>query len=549
MSLQPHVVGPIPEETVRVAQAAFPKGNPYMVVREVLGSIYEDEQFVALFPAVGQHAAAPWRLALVTALQYAEGLSDEQAANAVRSRIDWKYVLGLPLEDAGFDASVLCEFRARLLAGSAEAVLLETLLQRCREHGVLKARGKQRTDSTHVLAAIRVLHRLECVGETMRHALNALAVVRPDWLRTWVPVLWYDRYARPFADYHLPAAREARYALAEEIGADGFALLQVVYAAETPGWVREVPAVQVLRQVWLQQFYAPVEHVRWRSAEDLPPSALLISTPYDPEARYSKKRDTNWTGYKVHLTETCDLDTPHLLTNVETTPATTPDFEMTGKIQEHLARRDLLPSEHYLDTGYLSIEQVVASRTTYGVDLVGPVPDETSWQAQAGEGFATACFALDWDARRATCPQGQQSLQWLERIDHRGHAVIHIKFAKAACQACSVRERCTHAASEPRSLMIRDREHFAALQAARQRQTTEMFKHRYAARAGVEGTISQGVRVGDLRRARYTGLAKTRLQHLLAATGMNLLRLGEWFEGTPRGRTRISPFVALAAAA
>ncbi len=485
----------------------------------------------------------------MTALQYAEGLSDEQAANAVRGRIDWKYVLGLQLEDAGFDASVLCEFRARLLAGSAEAVLLETLLLRCREHGVLKARGKQRTDSTDVLAAIRVWHRLECVGETMRHALNALAVVGPDWPRTWVPAMWYDRYARPFADYHLPAARQARYVLAEEIGADGFQLLQVASAAETPRWGREVPAVQVLRPVWLQQFYAPAARVRWRGAEDLPPSARLISTLYDPEARYSKKRDTVWTGYKVHLTETCDLDAPHLLTNVETTPATTPDFEMTGKIQHHLASRNLLPREHYLDAGYMSAEHLVTSQTAYGVDLVGPVPDETSWQAQAGEGFATARFAVDWEARRATCPQGPPSTQWLERIDHRGHAVIHIKFAKAACQACPVRERCTHAVGEPRSLMIRDREHFAALHAARQRQTTQAFKGQYAARAGVEGTISQGVRIGDLRRARYIGLAKTRLQPLLAATGVNVLRLGEWFEDKPPGRTRTSPFVALAPAA
>jgi transposase len=383
----------------------------------------------------------------------------------------------------------------------------------------------------------------------MRHALNVLAVVAPDWLRSWVPALWYDRYARPFADYHLPAAREARYALAEEIGADGFQLLQRAYAAETPGWVRAVPAVQVLRQVWLQQFYAPAERVRWRSAEDLPPGALLISTPYDPEARYNTKRDTNWTGYKVHLTETCDLDTPHLLTNVETTPATTPDFELTEQIQEHLAHRDLLPSAHYLDTGYMSVEQVVTSQKQYGIDLVGPVPDETTWQAQAGEGFATACFSMDWEARRATCPQGQQSRQWLERIDHRGHAVIHIKFAKAACQACPVRAHCTHAATEPHSLMIRDREHFAALQTARERQTTETFRQQYATRAGVEGTISQGVRVGDLRRARYIGLAKTRLQHLLTATGLNLLRLGEWLEGAPCGRTRTSPFVALAAAA
>jgi transposase len=549
MSLQPQTFSPIPEETRRVAEAAFPKGSPYLRVHAVLGSIYADEQFATLYPACGQHAEAPWRLALTTVLQFAEGLSDQQAADAVRSRIDWKYVLALPLEDPGFDASVLCEFRARLLAGSAETWLLDTLLSRCREHGFLKVRGKQRTDSTQVLAAIRILHRLECVGETMRQALNALAVVGPDWLRAWVPDVWYDRYARAFTDYRLPAGRDERYTLAEVIGADGFYLLGMAYAPRTPAWVREVPAIQVLRQVWLQQFYAPAERVRWRSAEDLPPAALLICTPYDPEARYSKKRDTVWTGYKVHLTETCDAETPHLLTNVETTLATTADFELTEPIQAHLAGRDLLPSEHYVDAGYMSIEHVVRSQRDHGIDLVGPVPDETSWQAQAQEGFATASFAVDWEAKRATCPQGQHSSLWLERTDHRGHGVVHIKFAKAACQACPVRTHCTHAASEPRSLMIRDREHFAALQAARQRQTTDTFKAQYTARAGVEGTISQAVRTGAMRRARYLGLAKTRLEHLLMATGLNVLRLGTWLSDQPRPRGRPSPFVVLGAAA
>lgn len=548
MSLHPEVIGPVPEDTVRVARAAFPKGNTYLRLRDTLGSIFGDDAFVALFPTRGQPAAAPWRLALVTVLQFAEGLPDRQAADAVRSRIDWKYALGLRLDDPGFDASVLSEFRARLLAGGAETLLLDTLLSHCRAQGWLKARGRQRTDSTHVLAAIRVLNRLECVGETLRHALNALAVVAPDWLRGWVPSAWFDRYGQPFAEYHLPPGRAERYTLAEAIGTDGFRLLAAIYDPRAPAWVREVPAVQVLRRVWVQQFYAPAPTARWRSAEDLPPAAVLISTPYDPEARYGKKRDTEWTGYKVHLTETCDADTPSLITNVETTATTTSDFELVEPIQEHLAARDVLPGEHFLDAGYMGADQLVTSRTEHGVDLIGPMPAETSWQAKAQQGFASTCFLMDWEARRATCPQGQQSTQWLERRDHRGHAVVHIKFARAACQACPVRTQCTQSASEARTLMIRDRAHYEALQAARQRQTTEAFRRHYAARAGVEGTISQGVRVADLRRARYVGLAKTRLQHLLTATGLNVLRLGAWLGERPRAGTRRSPFAALAAA-
>ena len=521
-----------------------------MRLRDTLGSIYTDDAFAALFPTRGQPAEAPWRLALVTVMQFTEGLPDRQAADAVRGRIDWKYALGLALDDPGFDASVLSEFRTRLVAGGAEELLLDTLLARFREQGLLKARGRQRTDSTHVLAAIRVLNRLECVGETLRHALNALATVAPAGLRAWVPAVWFDRYGRPFADYRLPPGRAERYALAEGMGADGFRLLTAVYDPGAPAWLREVAAVQTLRRIWVQQFYAPVDGgaVRWRSADDLPPVPALISSPYDPEARYGKKRDTEWTGYKVHLSETCDSTTPHVITNVETALATTTDFAMTGTIHDHLAARDLLPAEHYLDAGYLTADHLVTSRAAHGIDLIGPVPGDNSWQAKAQQGFDAACFALDWDARQATCPGGRTSAQWMERQDRHGHAVVHIRFARADCQACPLRQSCTQAATEPRALMIRAREQYEALQAVRQRQTTETFKRQYAARAGIEGTTVQGVQDSDLRRARYVGLAKTHLQHVLTAAGLNVLRVGAWLDERPLAPTRRSSFAALGAA-
>ncbi len=216
----------------------------------------------------------------------------------MRGRIDWKYALALDLTDDGFDASVLSEFRRRLIAGNAELLLFETLLTLFREQGLLTTRGRQRTDATHVLAAVQSLTRLECVGETLRQTLNTLATVAPDWLRAWVPSVWFDRYSRRFDEYRLPPSKPARYALAEQIGADGHHLLLAVYHGTAPRWLREVPAVQVLRRVWGQQFYAAVpEHpVRWRTAEDVPPAPLLVSSPYDPDARYGKKRDTEWTG-------------------------------------------------------------------------------------------------------------------------------------------------------------------------------------------------------------------------------------------------------------
>jgi transposase len=250
--LRPQPMLPIPEETARVARAAFPKGHPYLALADTLGDLFADEQFAALFPQRGQPALAPWRLALATILQFAEGLSDVQAANAVRSRIDWKYLLRLDLTDAGFDASVLCEFRGRLVAGEAEDLLLDTLLTWCRERGLLKARGKQRTDSTHVLAAVRALNRLELVSEAMRHALDSLAVAHPVWLRASARAEWAERYERRAEDARLPKSKEGREGRALAVGCDGVALLATIRGGHAPPWLRELPAVETLRRVWVQ---------------------------------------------------------------------------------------------------------------------------------------------------------------------------------------------------------------------------------------------------------------------------------------------------------
>ena len=178
--LKPSPIEPVPEGTARVAKAAFRKGKPLLKLRDELGAIFAGADFADLYPRSGQPALAPWRLALITVSQFREDLSDRAAAEAVRARIDWKYLLGLELTDPGFDATVVCEFRSRLIDGGAEGVLLERLLDRCKSLGLLKARGRQRTDSTHVLARARATVRLGCATEARRHALNSLAVVAPE---------------------------------------------------------------------------------------------------------------------------------------------------------------------------------------------------------------------------------------------------------------------------------------------------------------------------------------------------------------------------------
>jgi transposase len=549
MSMHPKSIEPVPAETARIARAAFPKGNSYLRLRDELGSLYTDEAFADLFPTHGQPAEAPWRLAVITVLQFAEVLSDRQAAEAVRARLDWKYLLGLPVEDPGFDASVLCEFRARLLEGGAEQRLLDVLLERFREHGLVKARGRQRTDSTHVLSAVRALNRLQCVGETLRHALNSLAVAAPDWLQPRIRPEWLERYAHQLDEYRLPKKEAERVALAVLIGVDGFELLEAVYAPEAPDWLRELPAVETLRRVWLQQYdAAETGPVRWRSSADLPPAHLLINSPYDPEARYGAKRDLTWVGYKTHLTETCDPDQPELVTHVETTPATTHDGQVVEAIHADLAQKDLLPSEHIVDTGYVDSDLLVSSRSRYDVELLGPVMGDTSWQARETTGFDLSAFRVDWAARIVTCPEGHTSVKWCPTHDRHGNDVIHIEFATADCRRCPSRSRCTRAATEPREMGLRPQAQQEALWAARQRQTTAAFKAEYARRAGVEGTLSQVIHVCGLRRAKYIGLAKTRLQHIITAAALNVVRAGAWLAGFPRAQTRQAPFVVLALA-
>ncbi len=548
MSLQPHAIDPVPEETARIARAAYPRGNVYMQLRDELGTIYQDQAFAHLFSPCGKPALAPWRLLLVCLLQFAEGLSDRQAADAVRGRLDWKYLLGLEMTDPGFDASVLCDFRTRLLEGGAEQQVLQLLLDTAMKRGWLKAHGKQRTDSTHVLGAIRALSRLETVGETMRATLNVLATVAPDWLRSHLSSDWFDRYEHRCEAYRLPKGKVERKQYAEVIGADGKHLLSAIYDTNAPQWLREIPMVQILRQVWVQQYYATEEALmQWREDGDLPPGALLIHSPYDAEARLSVKRDILWAGYKVHLTETCDDETPHLITHVETTAATTYDGAVTETIQTALSAKGLLPEEHIVDSGYIDAELIVTSQKRHGLTLLGPVPADTSWQAQAATGFDAPQFHVDWEHQKVTCPVGKTNRCWTCTHDRHGKDVVHIKFDPVDCRTCPCRLLCTQAKSGGRMLTLRpDSQHHAALQQARERQHTQDFKERYAKRAGIEGTIAQGVHSFDLRRSRYIGLTKTRLQHILIASALNVVRIGAWLMERPRAQTRTSRFARLA---
>ncbi|MEU9891881.1 IS1182 family transposase [Sphaerisporangium sp. NPDC051011] len=545
MSMRPESFMQIPEATRRVAAAAFPKGTMCMRLRDALGRLFSDEEFADLYPGDGQPAQSPGRLALAVVLQYAEGLSDRQAADAVRGRLDWKYALAMELEDPGFDFSVFSEFRDRVIGGSAEERVLELLLERLWQARLLRAGGRARTDSTHVLSAARTLNRLELVVEAMRAALNALAVAAPSWLSPLIGQEWCERYDQRADSYRLPKGEQARADYASVVGGDGYVLLEAVYHVDSPLWLRQVEAVQTLRLCWIQQYYRDHDGVRLREQKDLPVGRDRLASPYDTDARYAVKRGSGWTGYKVHLTETCEPDRPHLVTHVATTPAPVDDSEVTLLVQESLERRGVLPDEHAVDSAYVSAEHIVTARDRFGIELLGPVSADTSWQTKDGDAFQTADFLVNWDEGQVTCPQGHTSLSMAAQRSGTGHPVIKVNFSQAHCTPCPVRAQCTKSATASRKLTLRPREQHQALAHARALQRTEQWQRRYQVRAGAEGTISQAVRGHGQRRSRYIGLAKTHLQSVLTATAINLVRVDAWLTETPLGRTRTSRFIRL----
>jgi transposase len=566
VSLQPSAIPPVPEQTAAVARAAFRKPPLCVHLRDELGTLYADADFAALFPARGQPALPPWRLAVVTVLQFLEGLSDRQAADAVRARIDWKYALSLDLADSGFDYSVLSEFRRRLVAGGQEQLLLDRLLARLAERGLVKARGRQRTDSTHVLTAVRALNRLELVAEAMRAALNAVAAAAPDWLRAVAPPEWHRRYDRRVEDTRLPSTAAARERYGREVGADGAALLAALDAPTAPPRLRDLPAVAVLRRVWARHYdaggdRAPADEAtpeddaaggetgtapRFRADRELARAAYGIESPYDADARYRRKRATAWTGYMVHVSETCDPGAPRLVTHVDTTPATAHEATRLDAIHAALAAKGLPPGEHLADAAYISAALLVRSAEAYGVAMVGPPRPDPTWQRRAG-GYTADAFRIDWGRRQAVCPEGRVSAHWHAYAGARRDAYVKVRFAPADCRACPARAGCVRSATGARQLLLHPPAQHAALAAARARQASPEGRRAYALRAGVEGTLSQAVRAFGLRRARYRGLPKTLLQHAATAAALNLARLDAWLAERPLAPTRVSRFARLAA--
>jgi len=324
----------------------------------------------------------------------------------------------------------------------------------------------------------------------------------------------------------------------------------------------------VLRRVLVQNYVittnaAGREVVRAREADTdgLPPGRTRLSSPYDLDVRWATKGsgggavagdvagDVAWNGYKVHLTETCDDDAAHLITHVTTCPAMQPDMTSTAGIHEGLAAKGLLPAEHFVDSAYVDAGLLASSQRDYGVSLEGPVRGTSSRPARDGQGYDLPHFAIDWDHEQVTCPQGKTSVSWRHERVGDGETRICAQFSRTDCKPCAARALCTPKTAARRAVHFHLREEYEALNAARARMNDPAWQERYHRRAGVEGTLSQGVRAFGMRRSRYIGLTKTGLQQTCIAVGMNVSRVVRWLDGLPRAKTRVTPFAALAQAA
>lgn len=476
---------------MQVARTSNPGGTTAIWVRDRLDGLWCDEDFADWYPRDGRPGLSPAQLATVCVLQFLLGLSDRQAAEAVRCRIDFKYAMAMELDDPGFHHSVLADFRDRLAEGDRADRLLDLALARLKGAGLVRERTAQRTDSTHVLAAVRDLTRLELITEAVRAALEEVAGTFPHLLDELVDEDWGRRYSRVVRLGKNPTKPKTRILAT---GNDAVRLLEHLYrhgVDRTSG-----PRIQALRQIMVQNYHRDaVGHLRWRTAETeggpgLPPSSRAVVSPYDTSARYARHGHIiSWKGFSAHLTETCAPDGPNVITDVATTAATTHDSKVLPGIHTRLSRRGLLPAEHLVDAGYTSLPHLEQATREHQVTVSGPLRSNPTRQRRRNEGFARDDFHIDYDRQQVTCPQGQVSQGWhgpYPTSSPTAAPLIVARFAKSQCRPCPVRSRCTSTVDSARTV---------GFPPARAPRPTAPRPHR-AADAPVEGSLRGPLRSG-----------------------------------------------------
>ena len=510
----------MPKETAEIGAKILKRGSVYKYVGDEIFDQFRENDFADLYSLEGKPGISPVILAFVAIFQFIEKYPDRQAAEAIRMRIDWKYALHLPLDYAGFDFSVLSEFRDRLLEHEAELRVFIRMVELFQAKGLIKERGKQRSDSIAMLTKVRNLSRLELVVETLRLAVGAILEADPQWGEVQIPPSWDGRYGERFVMQRYSENDWKQYET--EVGPDGAWLLARLAGEGVPAVVKNLPEVQVLKTVWTQQFRECEGQITYQKLDHYDGHAQ-IQTPHDPEARYSKKRYQEWVGDKVQVTETDDEGYPHLITDMVGTTSFRTDYEELTEIQSRLEERQCLPQKHYVDSGYMSGPNLHQSHERK-IDLIGPLAPVVTPQDRLPEGITWEQFNIDIEQGLATCPNGY----WVKKGKADGE-VIRFKFPKEVCLACPLRSHCC-TGKGGRTLGVS--QYFPELKAARSRQKTKDFKDDYHKhRSGVEGSLSALVRGNGLRVGRYIGQRKRHLQAVFTGCAANLQHTASWLAG------------------
>lgn len=526
MSLQANWNTEIPGDTAQAGRAILDELDPYRLVGDRVNAFLSLKDFISLYSERGRGAICPIILSLITVFQYLENVPDRVAANLAVVRIDWKYALHLPLFWTGFNYSDLSNFRKRLLKHDAERMIFEKVLDWVRSLGLVKKHGKQRSDSTHILGCVERLSRLELAWETMRVALRAIEAIAPEWYEEVIPAAFHEAYVKRQSDWRL--SKEEVQVGMEKVGSDGFWLLDHLNDSALRS-ILALPEVKTLRTVWEQQFerQPDTKKVMVRPPSGRGKGKHLIVSPHDPDVRWSKKRDKEWRGYRLQVTETAEDEAGvQFITDIDVVAANEDDSKVVDDIQARLIERDLKPDEHYVDKGYVSGPNIAHSADR-DIELVGPALADTS---RKPEGYKQRDFEIDFEKQEATCPEGKTSYKWYERPQPDGHVGAEVQFGEQ-CEGCPVRAQCAPGKSG-RTLGISP--YYEELNQRRAEQKTEAFKEKMKRRPAIEGTISELTRKHGARRARYRGESKERLQASFIGAAANLKRLARALKAQKR---------------
>lgn len=519
MSLQAKWNKEIPADTGQLGREILAEKDPYRLVGEGVNEFLSLKDYISLYSNLGRGAICPIILSLVIVFQFLENLPDREAARRAVTGIDWKYALHMPLTWRGFHFADLSNFRQRLLEHQAERLIFDKVVQWVRALGFVKKHGKQRSDSSHILGCVERLSRLELAWETLRVALRSIKAMAPAWYEQTIPKVFDQAYVERQSDWRL--SKEEVAVEMHKAGGDGFWLLDRL-DHDAPQNVLALSEVVTLRTVWKQQFERLEDSNKVVVRQPPIKGKEIIQSPHETEVRWAKKRDQDWVGYKLQVTETAEDGEARFITDIDVVAANDGDSEATGEIQERLIDRGLKPDEHYVDRGYVSGSNLAHSAER-GIELVGPALADTSRKPQ---GYKQRDFDIDFEACQATCPQGRTSQAWRPFQEAGGQTRIEVIFG-SQCLHCPARTQCA-TGNKGRKLSISP--YYQNLSQLRAAQETEAFKERLKLRAGIEGTISELTRKHGARRARYRGRAKVRLQMIFTGTATNLKRLARALE-------------------